>query len=142
MAIARKKGRSSLYGSLSLLDKRKFNYVCHSKSSGRKESGYPIGKFLNKAAKNVTLIIILNLNFVFWRSRVLCSAKSHFSTFPWIVIKYVLVYRKCDTYCFHGCRNIDFHQSQCFDEKKPIAMMILAAELILFKTSSSVSLTI
>ena len=65
MANARKKQKWSLYGSLSLLEKRQITEGFFSKSSGKTESGHPIRMFLSKAGKNVTLVFNLNRHFVF-----------------------------------------------------------------------------
>ena len=55
----------SLYGCLSLTDKRQFTCLCRSKGSGKTESGHPILMFFSSAAKIVTFMINLNLHFVF-----------------------------------------------------------------------------
>ena len=106
-----------------MLDKRQFTCVCRSKGSGKTESGHPIGIFFSKAVKIVTLVINLNLHFVFWRSWLHFSTISNFSTFPWIVIKSALVQSKWGfsiKVLLHWRRNIDIHQCQYFEELTPV----------------------
>ena len=79
---ARERQRWYLYGCLSWSDKRQFTCVCRSKGSGKTESGHIIVMFFSSAAKIVTFVINLNLQFVFWRSWVHFSTISNFSTFP------------------------------------------------------------
>ena len=119
MAIAPKRHIWLLCGFLSLLDKRQSNEWFSSRGSGKTESGHRIGIFFNKAAKIVTLVINLNLHFVFWLSWVPCSLISIFSAFPWIVIKSALVQSKYDfskKVLFYERRNIDIHQFYFFEE--------------------------
>ena len=53
------------FGCLSWSDKKQFTCVCRSKGSGKTESGHIIGMFFSSAAKIVTFVINLNLQFVF-----------------------------------------------------------------------------
>ena len=122
MGNARKRHKWSLYGSLSSLHERKLRKRFFSGGSGKKLSGLRIGMFFSKAAKNLTLVINLNLHFVFWRSWVHCSTISIFPLFIGLLSSLLVQsnWDVSDKYCFHVLGNIDINQSQCFEEQTPV----------------------
>ena len=91
-----KKTKKTLYGCLSLSDKRRFTEWFFGKGSVNTVSGHPIGIIFSSAAKGVTFVNNLNLQFVFCCSWLHCSTISSFSKLPWIVIKSAFVHSKCD----------------------------------------------
>ena len=132
-----------MYGSLSLLDERQFTCVCLVSVRVRQNPDIPLGYFSAKQ-QNSNVSFNLNLHFMFWSSWLgTLHHNIKFFFFSLIVIKSVLAQSKWDfsnKALFSWALKYRYSPVSLFRRTNPRAMLILAAESSLLKTSSSFSL--